>query len=53
MTMTEYAKLFTNFVDKHIVPYKCTNMGLVVIEAYMWLFRRRFYCMTMTDKLRY
>ena len=33
---------FANFVDQHIVPYKCASMGLVVIEAFMWLYRRDF-----------
>ena len=28
-------------------------MGLVVIEASMWLLCGGFYCMTMTDKLCY
>ena len=51
--MTDHAKLLSNFVDKHLVPYECTNMSLVAIEASMWLFRREFYCMTMTDKLHY
>ena len=28
---------FANIVDEHIVPYQYTSMGLVAIEATMWL----------------
>ena len=27
-----------NFVEQHFVPYEYASMGLVVIEASMWLF---------------
>ena len=50
MIFTDYAQLLilflitdeivwlcASFIDSHLVPYECTSMGLVVIEASMWL----------------
>ena len=43
---------FANFVEQHLVPYEYTSMGLVVIEASMWLlYSRGFYCMKVIDNL--
>ena len=47
---------FVNFVEQHLVPYKYTSMGLVVIEAslYVVIIEGDFIvAMTMTDKLCY